>query len=307
MSTPEERLAELGLEVPEVVPPVAAYVPAVRSGNQVFTSGQLPMRGGELMATGIVGADVTAEEAYACAQQCALNAIAAVKSQVGDLSNGQAGRQGRRLRGQLPRLHRPARRHQRRLRAARQGVRRRGRARPLGGRRGRAAAGCAGRGRDPRRGLGRREDPDPADPAAGARGRGGQGVRGRHQDAGRAARRGHGDPAAPVRAGPVGLLPAPPGLHGLRRGHVRLPRRRRRPARLRPRRRLGRPVAGRVGRAARLRRGARRAPWSARRSARRSRSPASCWPVRRPTTSSPTPPARTGRPTGRPWCLASWR
>jgi enamine deaminase RidA (YjgF/YER057c/UK114 family) len=86
MTTPEERLAELGLSVPEVVPPVAAYVPAVRSGNQVFTSGQLPMRSGELMATGKVGAGVTEEEAYACAQQCALNAIAAINSEVGDLS-----------------------------------------------------------------------------------------------------------------------------------------------------------------------------------------------------------------------------
>ena len=63
MSTPEERLAELGLEVPEVAAPVAAYVPAVRSGDQVFTSGQLPMRAGELMATGVVGAGVTPEEA----------------------------------------------------------------------------------------------------------------------------------------------------------------------------------------------------------------------------------------------------
>jgi enamine deaminase RidA (YjgF/YER057c/UK114 family) len=86
MSTPEERLAELGLSVPEVATPVAAYVPAVRSGNQVFTSGQLPMRAGELMATGKVGAQVTEEEAYACAQQCALNAIAAINAQVGDLS-----------------------------------------------------------------------------------------------------------------------------------------------------------------------------------------------------------------------------
>ena len=86
MATPEERLAELGLEVPEVAKPVAVYIPAVRSGNQVFTSGQLPMRAGELIATGTVGKDVTPEEAYACAQQCALNAIAAVKSVVGDLS-----------------------------------------------------------------------------------------------------------------------------------------------------------------------------------------------------------------------------
>jgi len=86
MSTPEERLAELGLTVPEVAKPVAAYVPAVRSGNQVFTSGQLPMRSGELIATGKVGAQVTEEEAYACAQQCALNAIAAINAEVGDLS-----------------------------------------------------------------------------------------------------------------------------------------------------------------------------------------------------------------------------
>jgi enamine deaminase RidA (YjgF/YER057c/UK114 family) len=86
MSTPEERLAELGLAIPEVAKPVAAYVPAVRSGNQVFTSGQLPMRSGELMATGKVGAGVTEEEAYACAQQCALNAIAAINAEVGDLS-----------------------------------------------------------------------------------------------------------------------------------------------------------------------------------------------------------------------------
>jgi enamine deaminase RidA (YjgF/YER057c/UK114 family) len=79
-------LAELGLSVPEVAKPVAAYVPAVRSGNYVFTSGQLPMRSGELMTTGKVGGEVTQEEAVACAQQCALNAIAAVKAELGDLS-----------------------------------------------------------------------------------------------------------------------------------------------------------------------------------------------------------------------------
>ena len=85
-ATVEGRLAELGLEVPEVAPPVAVYVPAVRSGNHVYTSGQLPLRAGELLASGTVGAGVTAEEAYACAQQCALNAIAAVKAEIGDLS-----------------------------------------------------------------------------------------------------------------------------------------------------------------------------------------------------------------------------
>lgn len=87
MSTPEERLAELGLTVPEVVPPVAAYLPAVRSGAYVYTAGQLPMRDGALMATGKVGAGVTAEEATACAEQCALNAIAAIRSVVDDLSS----------------------------------------------------------------------------------------------------------------------------------------------------------------------------------------------------------------------------
>jgi len=86
MTTPEQALAELGLTVPDVVPPVAVYVPAVRTGRYVYTSGQLPMRNGELIATGKVGAQVSAEEAYECAQQCALNAIAAVKAEVGDLS-----------------------------------------------------------------------------------------------------------------------------------------------------------------------------------------------------------------------------
>ena len=86
MSTPEERLADLGLSVPEVAKPVAAYIPALRSGNHVFTSGQLPMRDGELMLTGKVGGEVTQEEAVECARQCALNALAAVRAEVGELS-----------------------------------------------------------------------------------------------------------------------------------------------------------------------------------------------------------------------------
>jgi enamine deaminase RidA (YjgF/YER057c/UK114 family) len=82
VSAPEERLAELGLSVPDVAKPVAAYVPAVRSGNHVFTSGQLPMRSGELIATGKVGGSVTPEQAVECAQQCALNALAAIRAEV---------------------------------------------------------------------------------------------------------------------------------------------------------------------------------------------------------------------------------
>ncbi|KAA1425107.1 RidA family protein [Mumia zhuanghuii] len=87
MSTPAENLAALGLTLPEVVPPVAAYLPAVRTGSYVYTSGQLPMRDGALISTGKVGADVTAEEAQECARLCALNALAAVASLVdGDLT-----------------------------------------------------------------------------------------------------------------------------------------------------------------------------------------------------------------------------
>jgi enamine deaminase RidA (YjgF/YER057c/UK114 family) len=85
-STPEERLASLGLSVPDVAKPVAAYIPAVRTGSYVFTSGQLPMRDGQLLATGKVGGEVTPEEAMECARQCALNALAAVRAEIGDLS-----------------------------------------------------------------------------------------------------------------------------------------------------------------------------------------------------------------------------
>jgi enamine deaminase RidA (YjgF/YER057c/UK114 family) len=87
VTTPEERLSELGLSVPEVAKPVAAYVPALRSGGYVYTSGQLPLRNGELIATGKVGAGVSVELAVECAQQCALNALAAVSSLVGGLSS----------------------------------------------------------------------------------------------------------------------------------------------------------------------------------------------------------------------------
>lgn len=87
MTTPAERLAELGLELPAVVPPVAAYVPAVRSGQLVFTAGQLPMRDGALLVTGKVGDAVTAEQAHECARQCALNALAAVAAEIGGLEN----------------------------------------------------------------------------------------------------------------------------------------------------------------------------------------------------------------------------
>ncbi len=80
---PHGKLAELGLELPEVVPPVASYVPAVQSGHHVYVSGQLPMAEGKLLATGKVGAGVSAEQAKQLAQRCALNALAAIDSLVG--------------------------------------------------------------------------------------------------------------------------------------------------------------------------------------------------------------------------------
>ena len=83
MPSPRERLAELGLALPPVVAPVAAYVPARRGGPFVYTSGQLPMVDGALPATGKVGAQVSAERATELARICALNALAAVDALVG--------------------------------------------------------------------------------------------------------------------------------------------------------------------------------------------------------------------------------
>jgi enamine deaminase RidA (YjgF/YER057c/UK114 family) len=77
------RLKELGIELPEVAKPLASYVPAVRSGNLVYTSGQLPMQAGKLAATGKLGDDVTPEQGKALARICTLNALAAVDSLVG--------------------------------------------------------------------------------------------------------------------------------------------------------------------------------------------------------------------------------
>lgn len=77
------RLAELGIELPEVVAPLAAYVPAVRTGDLVFTSGQLPMRSGKLLSAGKVGGAVSPDDAAGLARVCALNALAAVDALVG--------------------------------------------------------------------------------------------------------------------------------------------------------------------------------------------------------------------------------
>ena len=84
--TAAERLAELGLTLPPVVPPVAAYVPAVRTGSYAYTSGQLPLADGKLLGTGKVGDSVTPEAAAGFARTAALNALAAAASVAGGLA-----------------------------------------------------------------------------------------------------------------------------------------------------------------------------------------------------------------------------
>lgn len=79
------RLAELGISLPPVAPPVAAYVPAMRVGDQVWTSGQLPFVDGELSVTGKVGAEVTEDDAAAAARTAALNAVAAAADVAGGI------------------------------------------------------------------------------------------------------------------------------------------------------------------------------------------------------------------------------
>ncbi|HET6908271.1 MAG TPA: RidA family protein [Mycobacteriales bacterium] len=87
MTTPSQRLAELGVTLPPVVAPVAAYVPAVRSGNLVWTSGQVPMVDGKLAVTGKVGQEVDPATAKELARTCALNALAAIDAVAGGLDN----------------------------------------------------------------------------------------------------------------------------------------------------------------------------------------------------------------------------
>ena len=85
MSQIEQKIIDLGFVLPETAKPLAAYIPAVQSGNLVFTSGQLPMVDGNLAETGKVGGSVSPERAKELATVCALNALAAVKTVIGDL------------------------------------------------------------------------------------------------------------------------------------------------------------------------------------------------------------------------------
>lgn len=84
--TPEKRLEELGLSLPQVASPAGSYVPTARTGDLVYTAGQVPFVNGELPATGKVGAEVTQERAAELARIAALNAVAALKAEVGELA-----------------------------------------------------------------------------------------------------------------------------------------------------------------------------------------------------------------------------
>jgi enamine deaminase RidA (YjgF/YER057c/UK114 family) len=85
MNSPTARLAALGLTLPPVPAPVAAYIPAVRVGELIYSSGQVPIQNGELLATGKVGAEVSVEDAVRCARTAALNGLAAVAEVAGGL------------------------------------------------------------------------------------------------------------------------------------------------------------------------------------------------------------------------------
>jgi enamine deaminase RidA (YjgF/YER057c/UK114 family) len=85
MNSINKKLNSMGLIIPDLVPPIAAYVSAKKVGNLVFTAGQLPMVNGELISKGLLGQDVEIDEAKKAARICALNALAAIKGVVGDL------------------------------------------------------------------------------------------------------------------------------------------------------------------------------------------------------------------------------
>ena len=85
MSNIENKIKELGLQLPEPPKPLAAYIPAKQAGNLVFTAGQLPMVNGEIILKGLLGQDVEIEPAYNAAKICTLNALSAIKGVIGDL------------------------------------------------------------------------------------------------------------------------------------------------------------------------------------------------------------------------------
>jgi len=82
----EEKLKELGIEIPEAPKPLASYIPAAISGNLVYTAGQVPLEGGKLNYIGLVGKDISIEDAQKAAKVCAINCLSVIKSVIGDLN-----------------------------------------------------------------------------------------------------------------------------------------------------------------------------------------------------------------------------
>jgi len=82
----EEKMKEMGITLPETVKPLAAYIPAIQTGDYVYTSGQVPFADGELKYSGKIGIDLSLEEGQKAAELCALNALCAIKSEIGDLN-----------------------------------------------------------------------------------------------------------------------------------------------------------------------------------------------------------------------------
>jgi len=82
----EEKLKELGIEIPEAPKPLASYIPAAISGNLVYTAGQVPLENGKLNYTGLAGKDISIEDAQKAAKVCAINCLSVVKSAIGDLN-----------------------------------------------------------------------------------------------------------------------------------------------------------------------------------------------------------------------------
>ncbi len=85
--TRKQTITQLGFELPEAAAPIGSYVPALRTGNLVFTAGQIPTRDGKLIAAGSVPTDVSLQDAQAAARQCVLNALAAVEAEIGSLDD----------------------------------------------------------------------------------------------------------------------------------------------------------------------------------------------------------------------------
>ncbi len=81
----EQKIAELGIEIPEAPAPLAAYIPAVVMGNMILTAGQLPLQNGQLLFEGKVGTNVSLEEAVKAAEACAINCLSVIKAETGSL------------------------------------------------------------------------------------------------------------------------------------------------------------------------------------------------------------------------------